>query len=237
MTGAALVITCEHAGRTVPRPYQALFASRRARTALVTHRGYDPGALGVARRMSRMLDVPLLACMTTRLLVEINRSPGHPRLFSEFSDALDRSAREQVLRRHYEPHRRGVEAAIERHLQRGRPVTHLGIHTFTETLNGTARRADIGLLYDPARPGERRICRLWQASLREAHAYVVRRNYPYRGSDDGLTTFLRRRFAPGHYAGIEIEINQRVVANDVSAQRRVARALSTTLDRVLRREC
>jgi hypothetical protein len=37
----------------------------------------------------------------------------------------------------------------------------------------------------------------------------VRRNYPYRGWSDGLTTALRRRFAERAYVGIELEVNQR----------------------------
>jgi hypothetical protein len=39
----------------------------------------------------------------------------------------------------------------------------------------------------------------------------VRRNYPYAGKGDGLTSFLRRRFPPGAYIGIELEINQGIV--------------------------
>ena len=39
----------------------------------------------------------------------------------------------------------------------------------------------------------------------------VRRNYPYAGWTDGLTTYLRTRFPPQRYVGIEIEINQRFV--------------------------
>jgi hypothetical protein len=39
----------------------------------------------------------------------------------------------------------------------------------------------------------------------------VRRNYPYAGKGDGLTSHLRRRFPPRAYVGIELEINQRIV--------------------------
>ena len=39
----------------------------------------------------------------------------------------------------------------------------------------------------------------------------VRRNYPYRGDADGLTTTLRRRFPWQRYLGIEIEVNQKHV--------------------------
>ena len=39
----------------------------------------------------------------------------------------------------------------------------------------------------------------------------VRRNYPYAGKGDGLTSYLRRRFAQSDYVGIELEINQGIV--------------------------
>jgi hypothetical protein len=39
----------------------------------------------------------------------------------------------------------------------------------------------------------------------------VRRNYPYAGKGDGLTAHLRRRFPPGAYVGIELEVNQAIV--------------------------
>jgi hypothetical protein len=56
------------------------------------------------------------------------------------------------------------------------------------------------------------LCARWQASLAAiAPALRVRRNYPYAGKADGLTSHLRRRFAPGAYVGIELEVNQRIV--------------------------
>jgi hypothetical protein len=39
--------------------------------------------------------------------------------------------------------------------------------------------------------------------------YHIELNEPYKGTDDGFTTFLRTRFADARYAGIEIEINQK----------------------------
>ena len=39
----------------------------------------------------------------------------------------------------------------------------------------------------------------------------VRRNYPYAGKGDGLTSYLRQQFSPAAYVGIELEINQKIV--------------------------
>ena len=33
-------------------------------------------------------------------------------------------------------------------------------------------------------------------------------NQPYKGSSDGLTTYLRNKFETSQYLGIELEVNQ-----------------------------
>ena len=94
----------------------------------------------------------------------------------------------------------------------GRRVVHVSSHSFTPVLDGRRRNADIGLLYDPARPGERALCARWTRTLgARVKPLRVRRNYPYEGKNDGLTSHLRRRFSAAQYVGVEIEINQKHV--------------------------
>jgi hypothetical protein len=50
------------------------------------------------------------------------------------------------------------------------------------------------------------------AFARRAPQLRLRRNYPYRGRSDGLTALLRRRHPDDAYAGIELEVNQAIVA-------------------------
>lgn len=232
MTAGAVLLSCEHGGNRVPRPYRALFATSTAKAALASHRGYDPGSLAVARTLARILDAELVAFTTTRLLVEPNRSLGHPQLFSEFSAALDREQREAAIERHYVPHRNRIIDAIARlHSQR---VYHLAVHSFAPVLGGVPRNADIGLLYDPGRAAERDLCRRWAKILVALDpALRVRRNYPYRGTSDGLTTALRQRFAPSRYLGIELEINQAVVTGPTRLRRRTTATLAESLKRLL----
>ena len=43
----------------------------------------------------------------------------------------------------------------------------------------------------------------------------IRYNYPYRGTADGMTSYLRKRFAARTYLGIVIELNQEhIIARD-----------------------
>ncbi len=203
------VVTCEHGGNRIPAAYRDLFAG--AGPALRTHRGYDIGALSIARAMASALSAPLFASVTSRLLIDLNRSVGHPDLYSEFTRPLPRRLRRQLLEQHYFPYRHDVEALIGNAIAGERRVLHISCHSFTPTLNGDERDADIGLLYDPARDADRTFCRHWQSALRNVAGYRTRLNYPYSGKSDGFTTCLRRCFPADRYIGIELEINQKHV--------------------------
>lgn len=206
-----MLLSCEHGGRLVPPRYRRYFRTRAAREALASHRGWDPGSLSVARKLSLCLAAPLVASRTSRLLVELNRSPHHPQLLSEFSRpiAQDPAALEELLAVHYHPHRDLVREQLREAIADGGRVVHIGVHSFTPRLGGKTRAAELGLLYDPARPGELDLATAWAKQLRARRPeWRTRRNYPYRGNADGLTTALRREFGEGDYLGLELEMNQ-----------------------------
>jgi len=229
--GFRILLSCEHGGNRVPPDYANLFAGRRARQALASHRGSDPGALALARSLSRALDTRLLAVTVTRLLVEVNRSRTHPKLFSEFSRSLNIEERERVLDRYYRPHRDRVLDAIQ---SSNGLVCHIGVHSFAPKLQGETRQADIGLLYDPARRHEAEFCRAWQCVLRHIDPLLrVRRNYPYRGTSDGLTTALRKCFPEEKYVGLELEVNQALLTGDPATRKRVSRTIAVSLSELL----
>lgn len=203
-----LIFSCEHGSNRVPPEYAELFGA--AREVLSTHRGYDLGIAPFARRLAEALGVPLTLAQVTRLLVELNRSPGHPALFSEFSRELPEKERHRLIERYYYPYRQEVTERIEAIVADGGAVCHISLHSFNPELNGEVRKADIGLLYDPRRALERRFCSLWQQLLTERQGrFRVRRNYPYRGVADAFVTALRRRFPASAYLGLELEVNQK----------------------------
>lgn len=206
----SLVITCEHGGKRIPASYRGLFHGHQA--LLDSHRGFDPGALTMARALAGAFAAPLVVSTVSRLLVDLNRSIGHPRLHFEAIRKAPAAMRQEILRRYYAPYRAQAEGLVMQAIAVHGRVTHISSHSFTPELNGQVRNADIGLLYDPARPGEVDLCARWQASLRaSAPALTVRRNYPYAGKGDGLTAWLRRRLPPEAYVGIELEVNQKHV--------------------------
>jgi predicted N-formylglutamate amidohydrolase len=208
--GDRYLVTCEHGGNRIPPRYHGLFAGFEA--VLQSHRGHDPGALTLARELAQSFDAALFVSTTSRLLVDLNRSLGHPRLYSEATRGESAAVRRAILQAYYLPYRDRVEAHVRDAVAGGARVVHVASHSFTPQLDGVVRNADVGLLYDPTRPGEVEACRRWQAAITAcAPGLTVRRNYPYTGRSDGFTAYLRRRFPPEAYLGIELEINQKHV--------------------------
>ncbi len=205
-----LIVSCEHAGNVVPAAYREHFLGHEHH--LRTHRGWDPGALLLAREICKSLGAPLYATATTRLLIDANRSVGNPALHGEMVRGLPQRERRVIVATHYRPHRDAIEGAVADAIRGGASVVHVASHSFTPVLNGVVRTADIGFLYDPSRPGEVAFSTAWLESLQARRADLrLRRNYPYLGKEDGLTTLLRRRHDVDRYMGLELEVNQRYV--------------------------
>lgn len=205
-TEPGVVVSCEHAGNRVPQELHTLFAG--ADALLASHRGYDAGAERIARSLARALGVDPLLQPVSRLVVDANRSIDHGTAYSRFTRDLPAAERRRIEARYHAPHRARVEEAAAAAIgARGRCV-HIGVHTFTPVFGGRVRALDVGLLCDPHRPAEIEVVEAWRARLAALDPELrVRRNLPYRGWTDGLTTALRERLGSA-YAGIELEVNQ-----------------------------
>lgn len=207
MNKLPVVISCEHAGNKVPAAYQHLFAGDPE--VLHTHKGWDIGALPIARYLSLVLEVPLFYEETSRLLIEMNRSLDNPFLFSKYSQGLSEAQRQLLIEDVYTPYRRQVIDALELVMLSGQTALHFSVHTFTQMLGNEIRTTDIGILFDPERSRERRFAH-------EVRGYLAQKlpdmqidfNLPYLGTEDGFTTFLRKVYPLESYCGIEIEVNQ-----------------------------
>ena len=199
-----------------------------------SHRGWDAGALELGRQMADAFGVPLHAATTTRLLIDLNRSIGHRQLFSEITRPLSPEHRREIVDRYYRPHRQAVEADIDRHIESGARVIHVASHSFTPTLDGLPRHADVAWLYDPRRPGEVAFARAWMRALEQRSPELrLRRNYPYQGRADGLTASLRRHHPDATYVGIELEVNQRFVEQGGAPWKRLRTMLVDSLKKAL----
>lgn len=220
----SLIISCEHASNTIPKAYRALF--KNADCILNSHRGIDFGAFDLASVFEKTCDAPFFYATESRLLVDLNRSQGHPHLFSEYTRDLAKKDKQILLEQYYLPYRHAVYSCISELIQSGHPVLHLSVHSFTDWFDAEERCAEIGLLYDPRAPEERLFARSWRRQiLARNRAYRVRMNYPYLGVSDGFVSHLRTCFKEEHYIGFELEVNQ-ALSRRADALARLAEVLS-----------
>lgn len=231
-TAPGVVVSCEHGGKRIPPEYAHLFTAWQ--DLLDTHRGFDPGALVLAQELAQTLSAPLIEATVSRLLVDLNRSIGNPSLHGPMVSPLPQALRAEIIRRFYQPYRQQAEDAMRTQISTHGSVLHISAHSFTPVLDGQLRNADIGLLYDPGRPGEVALSQHWKAALaRHAPHLRVRRNYPYAGKGDGLTRSLRRQWPPDAYVGIELEINQRFPLTNTPTWPVLRQTLASTLQQAI----
>ncbi|MGB5419177.1 N-formylglutamate amidohydrolase [Algibacter sp.] len=211
-----LIITCEHGGNKIPQAYANYFDG--CHSNLNSHRGYDLGALDVYKTLVPLADYSLFS-ETSRLLIELNRSTHHNNLFSEFSKKLSKAEKISLINSYYLDYRNQVENKINEWLLNDETVLHLSIHSFTPILNNKERLCDIGLLYDSKNTLEKTFCASLKKEIKSNNPLLnVRYNYPYLGTADGFTTYLRKQFHK-NYMGIEIEMNQKYVQDNVFSKR------------------
>jgi len=232
--GDLVLISCEHASNDIPQSYRGLGLAPAARES---HIAWDRGAREIARVCAKQLGCAYHEASHTRLLVDLNRAASNPAVIPRVAfgvavpgnEGLTPTERAERIRLYHKPYRAAVIRDIEAIVENHGTCYHFSIHTFTPILDGVARDADIGLLYDPRRSRERDLALALTRMLRRW--WRARRNYPYRGTSDGLTTHCRRRFDSRAYLGIEIEVNQRLLPN-AGAARHVGRRLCVALQDV-----
>ncbi|MFH2003304.1 MAG: N-formylglutamate amidohydrolase [Bacteroidota bacterium] len=201
-----IVITCEHGGNKIPKEYQQIFGPHK--NLLASHRGYDIGALDLANTLYKKVGDYFFHSTTSRLLVELNRSLHHPKLFSVVTKPLDVKTKSLIKEKYYFPYLQSIDQTISGLIADDFLVLHISAHSFTPSLDGKVRNADIGILYDPRQVNEKTFSHLLKEKLRASTGLKVRLNYPYLGIADGLPTRLRKEYNSSDYIGIELEVNQ-----------------------------
>jgi predicted N-formylglutamate amidohydrolase len=221
---AGAVIVCEHASRHIPA---ALGDLGLPVAALASHIAWDPGALGVAEALAWLLDAPLVAAATSRLVYDCNRPPEAASAVPERSEIWDipgnqglsppaRAARVAAV---YEPFYIALADLIA--ALPGGPAL-ITIHSFTPVFHGARRDTEIGVLHDAD-------ARLADAVL-DALAggpHRVARNDPY-GPEDGVTHTLREHAHPRKLPNVMIEIRNDLIETP-AAQRAMAEVLAAAL--------
>ncbi|WP_296762799.1 N-formylglutamate amidohydrolase [Sediminimonas sp.] len=205
------VIVCEHASNHIPARYRGLGLEP---AALESHAAWDPGAEAVARRLSRVLDAPMIAGRVSRLVYDCNRPPDAASAVPQQTEDIevpgnaglgsaDRAARVQAV---YEPFINALEGLLDRRSRVKTPFALVTVHSFTPTWFGQPRAVEIGLLHDDD-------SRLADAMLARAEGIATRRterNAPY-GPADGVTHTLQRHGLARGLPNVMIEIRNDLI--------------------------
>jgi predicted N-formylglutamate amidohydrolase len=230
-SASPLVLTCEHASRSLPPGLEADPASR---AILRTHWGSDLGAWRIAGAVARLLGAGAVGGRWSRLVIDLNRPVGDPTLIRTEAEGIvlpwnRRLPAREVERRIMEfhaPYHAEIDRLLVRRIVQGlRPVV-VAVHTFTPRLGAQVRRFDAGVLYADHERHARRLAR----GLHE-QGLSVRYNEPYSGLL-GLMYAAERHGSHHRLPCLEVEINQARLATAAGA-RRIARALARALRRLL----
>jgi predicted N-formylglutamate amidohydrolase len=219
-----VLLVVEHAGRRIPK---ALGTLGLPPAELDRHIAWDIGAEGLGRRLSELLDAPLVLQRYSRLVYDCNRPPESPGAMPVISEttripgnenltAEQRDARTEAL---YRPFHAAVAQLIE---ARENPVL-VTIHSFTPVYKGTPRTLHLGILHDSdARMADRLL-----AMCEAEPDLAVRRNEPY-GPRDGVTHTLVLHALPRGLENVMLEIRNDLIA-DGAGQQRMADRLAPLL--------
>ena len=191
-----VLLLCDHATNHVPAEYELLGLDE---AALADHIAWDPGALGVAREMSALMDAPLAAAVLSRLVIDMNRPEGAKGSILEVSDGrripgnegLDAAARRARFERWQVPYHAAISDLLDR--LAGRIAAVVAVHSFTPVYGGRARPWDIGVLHD----GDTTLARPMIDALSAEPGLVVGENEPYSPADDVYYSLERHAVARG----------------------------------------
>ena len=222
------LIVCEHASNHFPAAFGTLGLAPEARAA---HVAWDPGALGLARRLAANLNAPLVAAGISRLIYDLNRSPHSPGAMAARSETYDipgnasltPAERQRRTEAVYLPFHAALHAEIARRLAAGMPPVLVTIHSFTPVWFGKRRDVEFGIIHD-ADPT------LARAVLAEAKARTgldCRLNEPYSAADE-VTHTLRLQATPYGLANVMLEVRNDLIA-DPEAERAMADGLAPVL--------
>lgn len=214
---SALVLSCDHASRRVPRVLGDLGLNAEH---FDRHIAYDIGAEGVTRILSETLDAKAVLAGYSRLVVDLNRPPAHPTCIPDVSDETlipgnqDLSAGHIAARLEtfFEPYHRLLQRTITDVWLNERPPALFSVHSFSPRFGGSPRPWDVGVLWnhDP---------RLAKPLIRALHdlGLDVGDNLPYSGKDVAYT--IDAHAGACGLANCVIEINQEQVADEAGVER------------------
>jgi len=223
------LLVCEHASNAIPAEFENLGLDSAAREA---HIAWDPGAIGLARALSDLLDSPLVAATTSRLVYDCNRPPDSPGAYAGKSEIfevpgnLDLGVESRIIRTEkvYLPFQAALTRQLARMLGRGRRPVLVTVHSFTPIWFGQFRDVEFGIIHDTDST-------FAEALLDAARDLPLRvaLNQPYSAAD-GVAHTLKLHATPHGLPHAMLEIRNDLLV-DGAAQQAMAGHLAGALSR------
>jgi predicted N-formylglutamate amidohydrolase len=230
-------LTCDHAGRVIPRNLDRLGLPE---DETQRHIAWDIGIGGVGRRLSKLLDAPVILQTYSRLVIDCNRDPKVPSSIPEISETteipgnlgLTEAARTARVNAIFRPYHDAIATTLDRRAAAGQASVLVALHSFTPVFKGVARPWHAAVLYnrDP------RLAHSLFELLTAEDDLVVGDNEPYRVTDftDYTVPVHGERRGLPH---VEIEIRQDQItdpAGQTAWAERLARLLPAAYAKFLR---
>ncbi len=212
------VIVCDHASNRIPADYRSFGY---AEDALATHIAWDPGALGVSRFLSALLDAPLLWPDVSRLVIDCNRPIDAASLIVIESEGrpvppnrnLSEAQRAERIQRVHAPYHDAIDACVERRLAVGVAPALIAIHSFTPVYLGKRRPWEIGIVFGD----DRRLADRFIRALQADPTLTVGINQPYAPADQVYYT-VERHAGPRGLPAAMIEIRNDEIGDEAGQQ-------------------
>lgn len=229
--GAAMLLVCDHASAAVPACLDHLGIKA---DQFERHIAYDIGAAAVTRLLSHELDAPAVLAGYSRLVIDLNRAPGHPDSIPETSDGtaipgngnLSDEAQQARVAALFDPYHEAVNERLAHLWRQGTPPVLFSIHSFSPGYGDEDRPWDAGVLWnrDPRIAGP-------LIEKLEGLGLHIGDNLPYSGRELAYTINLHG--AAAGLANCVIEINQGQVVDEQGIER-WAGVLSQVMKEILR---
>ncbi len=231
---SAFLLTCDHAGRAIPR---ALGSLGLAAEEQATHVAWDIGVAELGALLAARLDAVAILQNYSRLVIDANRPPGAPDSIPTLSERTRIAANEDLaevavrlrLEEIFRPYHQRIAAELDARRARGQASVLVALHSFTPVYMGEERRLHAGVLYGR----DARFAGLVLAALRSDAQLRVGDNEPYAASDATDHTIV----VHGEQRGIphvELEIRQDLISDAAGLEAWTAR-LGTALEEALAR--
>ena len=225
-----VVLLCDHASNRWPARYGALGLRQ---SDLFEHFAWDPGALEVGRRLSALLDAPLVHGLVSRLALDVNRDPSDVDAIVEVADGvvvpgnigLSAAERGRRVVEIYAPYHAAVDDLLTMRTTAGLRSALIAIHTYTPSLRGVDRPWHCGVIF--AR--DSRLAAPLVGALEAEDGLIVGVNQPYAPSDRVYHTLSRHGDDKGN-PSVMIEVRNDLVSTEAGQA-----AWATRLAPLLRR--